>query len=173
MATDNLITSNLFYLLHNIHQHVPKQKNCIKRVLEICGNFTTYFRLNDIDIEITIATVHPILLNPFLWIPTHVIGQNNFDLWQKTLKQWEFSNIRLGYSHLGRHIEYLKLLKGDNYTPPQISLYTPQILIIGREKNYIRYVGVTPLGCRTNSGGVEIQRSDTNFQEQCWQTELY
>ena len=97
------------------------KKRYSKRVLEKCGNcFTnciTSFRLNDSNIVVIIATVglHPILFKPFLWIPKHVLGQINFDLWQKT---WEFSNIRLGHSHLGRQLEYLKLLKGDNSTPP-------------------------------------------------------
>ena len=105
-------------------------KHCSnKRVLESCGNFTNFttsLKLNDNNIVVTIATVHTILLKPFLWILTHVLGQYNFDLWQKTLKYREFSKIKFGYTHLGRHLEYLKLLKGDRSTPPQISLYTSQ-----------------------------------------------
>ncbi len=103
--------------------------SCNKRVLDTGGNFTNFttsFRLNDSNIVVAIATLHPILLKPFLDIPKHVLGQNNFDLWQKTLKQLEFSYIHHGHSHIGRHLEYLKLLKGYMSTPPQISLCTSQ-----------------------------------------------
>ena len=73
---------------------------------------------NDSNIVVSIATVHPILLKPFLWIPKHVLGHNNFDLWEKTLNMRAFSNIGFGHSDLGRHLEYFKLLKSDNFTPP-------------------------------------------------------
>ena len=71
------------------------------------------------------ATVRPILLKSFQWIPIHVLCQNSFDLHgRKYIEVVEFTNIRLGHSHPGRHLEYLKLLKGDNSTQPQISLYS-------------------------------------------------
>ena len=51
--------------------------------------------------------------------------------------------------HLGRHLEYLKLLNGESSTSPQISLYTSRWSIISREKNYIEQLEVTPSRCRT------------------------
>ena len=66
------------------------------------------------------------------------IGQNMADLWQKNI---EIVGISFG-NHIRRHLEYLKLLKGDTSTPPQISLYTPQGWLIKREKKNIRDLGV-------------------------------
>ena len=40
----------------------------------------------DSNIAVTIATEHAIIIKPFIWIPRHVLGHNNFDMWQKTLK---------------------------------------------------------------------------------------
>ena len=58
---------------------------------------------------------------------------------------WKNRNFRILAhcgSHLGRHLEYLKLLKGDRFTPTWISLDTPQGWIISREKKTLSDVRV-------------------------------
>ena len=61
-------------------QRLPNDDDEIKCVLELFGNFTTFFRIHDTYIVVIMATVRPILLKPFLWIPIHILGQNRFDL---------------------------------------------------------------------------------------------
>ena len=53
---------------------------------------------------------------------------------RKRRNSGHFSNIRLGCSHLGRHLEYLKLLKGDN--TPYIIIYIQLINNQQRKKLY-------------------------------------
>ena len=48
--------------------------------------------------------------------------QNSINVWQKTLNYRTFSNIRLGDGHIGRHLEYLKMINGDRSTLPQFVL---------------------------------------------------
>ena len=45
---------------------------------------------------------------------------------------------RLIFSHVGRHLEYLELPKGNNSTPTWILLHTSKRYIIHRKKNFIR-----------------------------------
>ena len=49
-------------------------------------------------------------------------------------KLWPF--IYFG-GHLGGHLEYFKLLKGESFTPTWISLYNVHTIIISKEKNFI------------------------------------
>ena len=74
--------------------------------------------------------------------------------WLTVAEKHRHSRNFLRGNHLGRHLEYLKFLKGDTSTPPQISLYTTQGRITKRKKNYIRDFGVTPLGYRTKAESV-------------------
>ena len=72
-------------------------------------NFTTSFRLNGSIIEITISTVHPILLKHFLRNPTHVSWLKQHRSVAENMELMGFFlNNRLDDSHLGRHLEYSK-----------------------------------------------------------------
>ena len=48
------------------------------------------------------------------------------------------------FRFLGYHLEFLKMLKGENFTPTCISLCTPVRVIIGREKKFVREYWVLP-----------------------------
>ena len=52
---------------------------------------------------------------------------------------------RLIFSHVGRHLEYLELPKGNNSTPTWILLYTSKRYIIHRKKHFIRRNGVSQI----------------------------
>ncbi len=106
-----MLSYQTYFIQYTISISMCLDKNAVMNVLEMCGNFTNFtisFRLNDSNNVVTITTVHPVLLKPFLSIP-HVLGPNNIDLWEKTLK-YRSENvciiIRLGHSQLGCHLEY-------------------------------------------------------------------
>ena len=125
----------------------------ILHVLAVC-NFTIFYRLTLAVLLVTIATVLTILLNPFLFHPLnpkHAYWPKHG--WSVAEKHRNNRNSLRG-NHLGRHLEYLKLLKSDTSTPPHISLYTPQGWIIKREKTISEICGLggyMAFGCRTRS----------------------
>ena len=77
------ISSNTLYSL----ACVWKKQSYNNRILEFFGNLPMLPPLSDLMIKIivvTIATVHLILLKPFLRTQSMYLGQNNIDMWQKT-----------------------------------------------------------------------------------------
>ena len=62
-------------------------------------------------------------------------------------KDMTFTKISPIFMFSGRHLEFLKMLKGENFTPIWISLYTPLRVIISREKKFIREFWVRPKMC--------------------------
>ena len=57
----------------------------------------------------------------------------------------------------GLHLKFLKMLKGENFTPTWISLYTPVRVIIKREKKFITKFWVRPKMCFSLPDYNEIQ----------------
>ena len=47
----------------------------------------------------------------------------------------------------GLHLEFLKMFKGENFTPTWISLYTPVRVIISTDKKFITKFWVRPKMC--------------------------
>ena len=65
-----------------------------------------------------------------------------------------FSNFRVS----GRHLEFLKMLNGENFTTTCISLFTPLRVIISREKKFIREFWVLPFtaGLKVHISGLGL-----------------
>ena len=55
-------------------------------------------------------------------------------------------------SHFGSHLGFLRMLKGESFTPPLERLIRPHRQIIKREKNFNWNFWVLPLHCRTTTG---------------------
>ena len=68
-------------------------------------------------------------------------------------KDMIFFKISPIFPFSGRHLEFLKMLKGENFTPTWISLYKPLKVIISREKSLSENFGLgqkCEFHCRTN-----------------------
>ena len=66
-------------------------------------------------------------------------------LQQVCLQRYDiYSKISRIFRFLDHNLEFLKMLKGENFTPALISLYTPVRVIISREKKFFREFWVLP-----------------------------
>ena len=86
-------------------------------------NSAHHFRMQ-IEREQTLVAPSTIILLMF----ENVVNNIMFVLF---FKSW------LIFSHVGRHLEFLELPKGNNSTPTWILLYTSKRCIIRRQKNFI------------------------------------
>ena len=85
-----------------------------------------FFQVNKAPLQRTSSTI---ILLMFENVVNHILFE---------LLVFLFFLNRLIFSHVGRYLEFLELLKGNNSTPTWILLYTSKRYIIHRKKNFIR-----------------------------------
>ena len=136
IATNYSITIRLSLsklLSTKVHVMIIKSLICVKRT-ESMGHFpilpfaALFTDLSAAILLVTIATNYPITiklsLSKLLTTNICVLIIKSLICVKQNSKYGDFTIMALFGGHLGRHLEYLKLLKGESSTSPQISLYT-------------------------------------------------